>query len=157
MVWSHCEEWNKVNYELWLPVLRCVTGVGPWSPNLSAGASKTWSAQSQESNTQTDVIWRHETKVDLAPLSYRAWSTKASREVGSGMKQQQRFTFFRPCLKLDSDWHLSLMDLVKAAIYFKLRDCSYIYQHIFWDWNIDLKKCLKFIVYILQVGSFIVG
>lgn len=102
--WNQWEGGGKVNYDLWLPVLHCVTSVGSWSPNLSIGSALTWSAQWQESNTQTDLIWQRETRADLALLSYRVWPRGHhgnSWEASSGMKQQQRFTDIWPPLKLD--------------------------------------------------------
>lgn len=101
----HCVERSqrkaggKVNYDLWLPVLHCVTSVGSWSPNLGTGSALTWSAQWQESSTQTDLIWQRETRADLALQSYGAWPRGHhgnSWEASSGMKHQQRFIHFRP-------------------------------------------------------------
>lgn len=89
--WSQWEGGGKVNCDLWLPVLHCVTSVGSWSPNCSIGSALTWSAQWQESNIQTDLIWQHETRADLALLSYRVWPRGHhgnSWEASSGMKHQ---------------------------------------------------------------------
>lgn len=84
--WSQWEGGGNVNYDLWLSVLHCETNVGTWNPNFNTGSMWTWSAWWQESNTQTDRIWQHETRPGTSVQQSRA--QRISWEASSGMKRQ---------------------------------------------------------------------